>query len=99
MTLLVNPDHLVNSRRLAMKQIMQTWLALGILHLVAVLQDKTAPNRWPAVWALGQIGSNAKAAVPALIGALKAGDERLRGLAANKLKKIDPEAARQAGSP
>jgi HEAT repeat protein len=52
-----------------------------------------------AARSLGQIGPAAKAAVSALIDALKDEDKDVRTAAAEALKKIDPEAARKAGVP
>ena len=45
-----------------------------------------------AVWFLGEIGPEAKSAVPALIKTLREGDVRLRGPAAEALGKIGPDA-------
>ena len=78
--------------------------ALGKIHqqpekivpfLVKYLDDDNLNT--PAAEALGGFGSVAKPAVPKLISLLKIPDKDLRHAVTDSLKKIDPEAAVQAG--
>jgi HEAT repeat protein len=60
--------------------------------LVRRLQSQEADVRISAADALGQIGPEAKEAVPALIAALKDQEQNVRNFAANTLGQIGPEA-------
>jgi hypothetical protein len=70
-----------------------------VSSLVAHLKDEVPAVRRAAAEALGQIGPEAKAAVPALRDALRDEDGGVRRLAAAALEKIDPEAAPESGVP
>ena len=63
-----------------------------IQNLMSALRSEDAGVRWKAAAALGQIGSEAKTAEPALIERLKDGDKDVRRYAAEALIKIGPEA-------
>jgi HEAT repeat protein len=66
--------------------------------LTAAVKDRDSVSaRRGATRALGLFGPGAKAAVPALVGALGDSDPEVRTNAALALKRIDPEAARRAG--
>jgi HEAT repeat protein len=67
----------------------------AVLALVARLGDPAV--RHAAVQALNRIGQGAKAAVPALLAALKTKDRLFRESVVMALRKIDPEAAAKAG--
>jgi HEAT repeat protein len=78
--------------------------ALGQIHqqpdvivplLMKYLDDDNLNT--PAAEALGGFGSAAKLAVPKLVALLKIHDKDLRHAVTESLKKIDPEAAAQAG--
>ena len=58
---------------------------------ISVSRSINPPSKM-AIWFLGEIGPEAKPAVPALIETLKKGDIRLRGPAAEALGKIGPDA-------
>jgi HEAT repeat protein len=60
-------------------------------------QDPDPDVRLVAARCLSQLGRQAQAAAPALLSALKDKDSRVRDRAAATLKKIDPEAAANAG--
>src|SRR5437867_5222939 len=51
-----------------------------------------AEERWTAATLLGQIGPEARAAVPALIEALKDPDPHVRSVAVSALSEVDPKA-------
>lgn len=61
------------------------------------MKDRHHEVRRSAAKALGQLGTAAKDAVPALIETLKDENGDVRQDAAIALKKIDPEAAKKAG--
>ena len=63
-----------------------------ISYLIEALKDEDWCVRYFAAIALGDIGPEAKKAVPALIEALKDEDENVRGNAAIALGKIGPDA-------
>jgi PAS domain S-box-containing protein len=63
-----------------------------IQNLISALCSKDSNVRRQAAEALGNIGPEAKAAVPALIESLKDGEEGVREAAAKSLGKIGPEA-------
>ena len=65
--------------------------------LTAALQDDDAFVRRDAALALGEIGASAKPAVPGLLGGLRDRNAHVRLEAAKALKRIDPQAAAQAG--
>ena len=70
--------------------------------LVEVLEQPTSPLhpvilRANAIWALGQFGARADAAVPKLVESLSDTQWLIRSAATNALRKIDPEAAARAG--
>jgi HEAT repeat protein len=69
----------------------------AVTHLMAALKDGRPPVREVAAFALGHLGPEAKAAVPALVALLEDKDQLVRNQAARALKSIDPEAAKQAG--
>jgi HEAT repeat protein len=72
---------------------------LAIPMLTGALKDPDPTTRCHAAYWLGRIGPAAKAAVPALVEALRdAGLYGASSTAADALKSIDPEAARQAGA-
>jgi HEAT repeat protein len=72
----------------------------AVTALGAVLEDKgSAPWHGNAVGLLGEIGPDAKAAVPLLTGLLKEKQPRLRVDVMAALARIDPEAARRAQEP
>ncbi len=89
----------------------QAALTLGVLGaqadivipaLIAALQDATnsengVPAAISAASALGRFRHEAEAAVPALVVALQSPSAGLQDAAARALKKIDPEAAAEAG--
>jgi hypothetical protein len=50
-----------------------------------------------AIWALAELGTHAKSAIPTLVALLNDGDADFRSRATNALKQIDPEAAAKAG--
>ena len=68
-----------------------------LTELVGLLQDRESGFSALAAYALGQLGGDAKAAVPALTEALKDDWPALQSSAAWALKQIDPEAAAKAG--
>jgi len=55
------------------------------------LKDNDEDVREAAAFALGEIGPDAKAAVPVLSKALRDGDEGVREAAADALEKIQPK--------
>ena len=63
------------------------------------LNNKSGLTRYWAINALGEIGPQAKDAVPALIEQLKDDNEQRRTSAGFALEKIDPDAAKKAGVP
>jgi HEAT repeat protein len=65
--------------------------------LIGNLHDKNAGIRAGAATALGELGAQAKGAVPELTQALKDNDESVRRHAAAALMKVDPAAAVSAG--
>src|SRR5262249_42957909 len=71
----------------------------SVAVLAEVLRDKdlTPGDHSMAAQALGGIGPPARAARPLLTELTRAGDFDLRSTAADALRKIDPEAAREAG--
>jgi len=80
--------------------------ALGKIHakpsfavpaLISSLRDPIFGNRVCAIIDLGAFGSDAKSAVPELIKLLADPSPAVRANAISALKKIDPEAAAQAG--
>lgn len=81
--------------------------ALGALGKIHQQPDKIVPFlinyldddnlNTPAAEALGGFGSVAKPAVPKLVSLLKIPDKDLRHAVTDSLRKIDPEAAAQAG--
>lgn len=66
--------------------------------LDALNGEDSAARLW-AAQALGLIGEGARAAVPALRRALVSQDARISSAAAESLKKVDPNAASEAGVP
>jgi HEAT repeat protein len=80
------------------------WRAGGKVEATAALAESLkdpayARVRWQAAAALGEMGSEAKTAVPALRQALKDHSSVVRTAAAAALRKVDPEAAAEAGIP
>ncbi len=73
--------------------------ALGRIgpHGMPALIDALKNGSEHAALALGEIGPDAREAVPALLAAIKSGQEDVSRSAAEALRKIDPEAARRAG--
>jgi len=71
------------------------------IHEVMVAQHDLVTNnsdsRWLVVASLGDFGTNAQQAVPALISLLNDKQVLVRENATNALKRIDPEAAAKAG--
>ena len=65
--------------------------------LANALNDPVTKVRIFACVALSQRADEAKPAVPALVKALNDSDFGVRGMAANALRTIDPEAAAKAG--
>jgi HEAT repeat protein len=74
-------------------------LEAAVPHFVAAFQNRELEPgaRQTAVRLLGGIGPLAKAAVPALLEAARGGDGALGTAAREAAKKIDPDAAAQAG--
>ncbi|MDB6063948.1 MAG: repeat protein [Pedosphaera sp.] len=81
-------------------------VALGGIHarpeivlppLIKCLSDQDVSVKWYAALAVGYFGPDAKLAVPDLLKLLSDSDARLRDQAKDSLKKIDPEAAANAG--
>jgi hypothetical protein len=72
--------------------------AATVPALLRMLREKEK-GRLVAIFALGQSGTRAKAAVPALTALLGDESPRVREYAAAALKRIDPEAAAEAGLP
>ena len=60
-------------------------------------EDLAPEDRVGAAQVLGRIGPPARAARPMLTELTKAGDFLLRSTVADALRKVDPEAAREAG--
>jgi HEAT repeat protein len=71
----------------------------AVLVLADALRDGNPDVRLDAAHSLGEIGPLAKAALPRLMDALKDEKPFVRRAAARALRKIDREAARQAGLP
>jgi HEAT repeat protein len=73
----------------------------AIQPLISALSDSDKEVKSRAAWALGEIGikakAEAKAAIPALSQMFKGQDFDLKAQAGGALKKIDPEAAYEAG--
>jgi serine/threonine protein kinase len=69
-------------------------VAPEVVQLMAVLEDRDASARWKAAEALGNMGGQARAAVPALIGLLGDQQEVVRWRTAEALGKIGPDAVR-----
>jgi eukaryotic-like serine/threonine-protein kinase len=65
-----------------------------VVELMAGLEARDANARWKAAEALGNMGGQARAAVPALIGLLGDQQEVVRWRTAEALGKIGPDAAR-----
>jgi serine/threonine protein kinase/HEAT repeat protein len=65
-----------------------------VVELMAGLEDRDANARWKAAEALGNLGGQARAAVPALIELLGDQQEVVRWRTAEALGKIGPDAAR-----
>lgn len=66
--------------------------------IITMLQKQEEPFFLPGrVELLGNLGTNASAAVPALLEAIKGTNSAVAEAAAHALKKIDPEAAAKAG--
>jgi serine/threonine protein kinase len=65
-----------------------------VVQLMAVLEDRDASARWKAAEALGNMGGQARAAVPSLIGLLGDQQEVVRWRTAEALGKIGPDAVR-----
>jgi eukaryotic-like serine/threonine-protein kinase len=65
-----------------------------VVELMAGLEDRDASARWKAAEALGNMGGQARAAVPALITLLGDQQEVVRWRTAEALGKIGPDAAR-----
>ena len=65
--------------------------------LTAALQDDDAFVRRDAALALGEMGAGAKSAVPALLAALRDRNAHVRQETVKALKRIDSQAAAQAG--
>jgi hypothetical protein len=63
------------------------------------LKDTRPWERLESARALGRRGSRARYAVPALLEGLSDEDEDVRSAVADALKRIDPEAAAEAGVP
>jgi HEAT repeat protein len=61
------------------------------------LDDTDQQTRYEAAKALGAFGTNATAAIPALVRAFKSRDKHIYRTAADALKAIDAEAAVKAG--
>jgi HEAT repeat protein len=72
-------------------------LAVVPVLVVKLRQDSDPAIRGEAALNLGKLGKLAQGAVPGLIAALKDSDSKVRGIAAEALKQIDPEAAAKAG--
>jgi HEAT repeat protein len=71
----------------------------GVPTLMDALKDVDECVPAAVARSLGQIGAAAKEAVPARIDAFKDEVKGVRARAAEALKKIDPEAAREVGVP
>jgi hypothetical protein len=65
--------------------------------LIGCLNRKSTDDRAAAATALAESGSAAKSAVPALLECFKNDEKEVAKIAAAALKKIDPQAAAQAG--
>ncbi|MET0554981.1 MAG: protein kinase, partial [Vicinamibacteria bacterium] len=65
-----------------------------VVELMAGLENRDAAARWKAAEALGNMGGQARAAVPALIGLLGDQQEVVRWRTAEALGKIGPDAVR-----
>jgi hypothetical protein len=66
--------------------------------LLREMQATSADSEWDWIIALGEMGPRAKAAVPQLIAELKQGQMQwVLNCVTNALRRIDPEAAAQAG--
>lgn len=65
--------------------------------LIMNLRDSYHSARWNAACALGNFGDQAKAAIPALLQVLHGNDPDVRDIAADALRRIDPEAAAKRG--
>jgi len=75
-------------------------IAKAVAALVGSLKEPTyATVRWQAAEHLGDMGPLAGTAVPALRAALKDRSSVVRFSAANALRKVDPQAAANAGVP
>ena len=71
--------------------------AAAVPDLLRALKDGPTDDRNMILVALGDMGADEKAAAPAVQEALRDDVPIVREAAAAALKKIDPEAARQAG--
>jgi HEAT repeat protein len=65
----------------------------GIPSLLKALRSRDSQLRMTSSAALSNLGNNAKSAVPALLEMLKVKNERLRQIAAELLRRIDPASA------
>ncbi len=66
--------------------------------LISGLQSRRPDSKWGCAVALGQMGWEARSAVPYLLELLKDRDAMVRHDAAQALEQIDPKAAAQAGA-
>ena len=71
----------------------RTWMPV----MLELVRHKESYVRRDAIYMLGRIGTKAHGAVPPLLTALADNNEWVRNVAAEALKKIDPEAAAKAG--
>jgi HEAT repeat protein len=81
----------------ALWQIAEDPASIAILTEVLGDEELAPGEREWAAQVLGQIGRAARAARPILTKLTDAGDFLLRSAAADALRKVDPEAAREAG--
>lgn len=91
-----NPNR--EARREAMDFLRSTWHKASsetVAGLIGTLQDEDADVRAKSIAMLGEIGPQARPAVPSLLALLN--DKSVSAEAAEALRQIDPEAAERAG--
>jgi HEAT repeat protein len=86
-------DSLPNDQRIAVRTVLESTGPRTALLLTKGLEDADCRIRQEVVMVLGALGPCAREATPALVSAL--GDEDVRDLAADALKRVNPDWAAQ----